>query len=451
MVILFFLARHNAFIPKPPLLTRFKHNLGSSLSSSCLFSSKEENLEDMRRLLEASWNVDTMGAVPTNPEDAADGAADSINAAKDNGESLFFVDLLLPSYDISQGINMYDEVLAVEFCIALADSLEDKTCVLVRDAKTLNSVNRVLEARERNQLDEDEEEDDDDKEEIIIDIDDKDEEETEFYDDFADFGGAIGGEPDREMPTSLTTEDAAPKTTEDVDAFREQLMTKWDDPPAQKSEAPAKKSVEGPEAADFSSLPKPTNKEPAAAATPSKDRLYRLASLFGDARISTGSDMMDQVGKAVNENGKPTDDEETIIILSAVGKDEMIAVRSLAAKYKGNKNIVLVNCQLDPLPRELIGAKTVYSILPLVARPVVSDANVFGNEKPQDESETPPKVVVMRRYPKDWEVYVDADGNGFELADVVKASQIRGKKGPPMEWIAGCVKRHMESKLGGGR
>jgi hypothetical protein len=56
----------------------------------------------------------------------------------------------------------------------------------------------------------------------------------------------------------------------------------------------------------------------------------------------------------------------------------------------------------------------------------------------------------MRRYPKDWEVYVDADGNGFELADVAKESQIRGKKGPPMEWIAGCVKRHMESKLGGG-
>jgi mannose/fructose-specific phosphotransferase system component IIA len=57
----------------------------------------------MRRLLEASWNIETMGAVPTNPEDAADAAATSIQSAVDNGESLFFVDLLLPSYDISQG------------------------------------------------------------------------------------------------------------------------------------------------------------------------------------------------------------------------------------------------------------------------------------------------------------------------------------------------------------
>lgn len=159
--------------------------------------------------------------------------------------------------------------------------------------------------------------------------------------------------------------------------------------------------------------------------------------------------MMDQVVKAVSANGKPTEDEETVIILSAVEKDEMIAVRSLVAKYKGKKNIILVNCQLDPLPRELIWANTVYSILPLVARPVVSDENVFGTEKPQDEGETPPKVVVMRRYPKDWEVYVDVDGNGFELADIAKASQVRGKKRPPMEYIAGCVKRYMESKLKG--
>ena len=162
--------------------------------------------------------------------------------------------------------------------------------------------------------------------------------------------------------------------------------------------------------------------------------------------------MIDEVVRAVSDNGLPTDTEETIIILSAVQKDEMIAVRSLAAKYKGKKDIIMVNCQFDILPRELIRAKTVYSILPLIARPTVSDENIFGSNKPPppEEGESPPKVVVMRRYPKDWEVYVDADGNGFELADVAKESQIRGKKGPPMEWIAGCVKRHMESKLGDG-
>jgi len=445
-----FLDGANSFLPTPSFTVTQQRRLNSRLAS-CLHSSKEDNLEDMRRLLEASWNVDTMGAVPTNPKDAADAAATSIQSAMlDSGESLFFVDLLLPSYDISQGTNMYDEVLAVEFCIALAESLEGKSCLLVRDEKTRNSVNRVLEARERSSLDEDQED-----EELVNDDDEEDEEEVEFFDDFADFGGPIGG-PDAETPSTAQGDVAPPTTREDVDSFREQLMDKWDEPITEGTDLFIGETTEKPKTADAPpQKPKEKNSKPPAKKTTkpvtpsSDDRLYRLASLFGDAKISSGPDMIDQVVKAVGENGKPTEDEETIIILSAVEKDEMIAVRSLVAKYKGEKKIVLVNCQLDPLPRELIRANTVYSILPLVARPVVSEQNVFGAEKPQNEGVTPPKVVVMRRYPKDWEVYVDADGNGFELADVAKASQVRGKKGPPMEWIAGCVKRHIESKLGG--
>ena len=437
LIILSLLDGANCFCPAPTLPTIPRRQHSCSSPPTCLFSSKQDdNLDDMRRLLEASWNIETMGAVPTNPEDAADAAATSIQSAVDNGESLFFVDLLLPSYDISQGKNMYDEVLAVEFCIALANSLEEQSCILVRDGKTRNSVSRILKARERNQAESDDEAT---NKEVITDEDDQDdEEESEFFDDFADFGGIVGGDSD-----TPTAKDAA---IENVDAFREQLMAKWDDPPAEKSDLPVKNSAEEAAAGmESSSPPKPEKQE-----SPD-DKLYRLATLFGDATISSGPDMFDQVVKAVSDNGLPTDNEETIIILSAVQKDEMIAVRSLVAKYKGKKNIILVNCQLDPLPRELIRAKTVYSILPLIARPVVSDENLFGgNKQPPQEGESPPKVVVMRRYPKDWEVYVDADGNGFELADVAKESQIRGKKGPPMEWIAGCVKRHMESKLGGG-
>lgn len=449
----------NSFLPSPPLTSARQRLAPPTSSRFCLYSSKEDNLDDMRRLLEASWNVDTMGTVPTNPQDAADAAATCIESAVDNGESLFFVDLLLPSYDISQGTNMYDEVLAVEFCIALAKSMEEKSCILVRDDKTKDAVNRVLDARERNRLDEDDEEDGSEKKLVEEDDDDGEEEEdVEFYDDFADFGGAIGSsDSDATEKPSLSKEGDLPEPTEDVDAFREQLMAKWDEPTVEGGNVPTEEPVEKSESDDSApsqpkqksvSPAKETSKQPA---PPTTDRFYRLASLFGDAKISVGPDMMDQVINAVGENGKPTDEEETIIILSAVEQDEMIAVRSLVAKYKGNKKIVLVNCKLDPLPRELIRANTVYSILPLVARPVVSAQNIFGRENPPEESLTPPKVVVMRRYPKDWEVYVDADGNGFELADVAKASQVRGKKGPPMEWVAGCVKRHMESKLGGGR
>jgi Domain of unknown function (DUF1995) len=407
-----------------------------------LKSAKEDNLDDLRRLLEASWNADTMGAVPTNPEMAAREATVSLKSARENGQSLFFVDLLLPSYDITQGPTMYDDVLAVEFCIALSKALEDKTCILVRDENTLKSVSRILDARERDRRRDDEEfmEDDDD--------DDEDDEEDDenidvvFYDDFADFR-SIG---DGEVAVSTTKGDAAMPAGDDVDVFREQLLASWN---STKAEGQSDTGTEKPQNAaprelNFKTTSKKNKMNPSA---PKMGRLYRLASLFGDATISSGPDMIDQAIKAVTANAQPTEDEETIIILSAVTKEEMIAVRSLVAKYRRKKNIVLVNCQLDPLPRELISATTVYSILPLVAKPVVSERNVVG--KPEEiKGEAPPKVVVLRRYPKEWEVYVDASGGGFELADTAPASQV-GKKGPRMEWIAGCVKRHLQSKLGG--
>ena len=421
-----FLDGAQSFLPTPALTRRQR------LHFLPVHSSNDDNLDDMRRLLEASWNSDTMGAVPTNPEAAADAAATSLRSAMNNGESLFFVDLLLPSYDITQGSNIYDDVLAVEFCIALSKALEEKSCILVRDEKTRNTVGRVLEARQRNRLEKDEEEvmgDDHDED----DDDDDEEEEEDEPEDFADLDSAT--------PSSTKAGATLPQT-DDVDAFREQLMAKWDDLDAVSEKPDKSKNPDVPPEAKNTS--KPPAKTAAELVAPG---FYRLASLFGDTKISTGADMMDQVIKAVAANGQPIDDEDTIIILSAVQKDEMIAVRSLAAKYKGKKNIVLVNCQLDPIPRELIRANTVYSILPLVAKPVVSEQNFFGSGNPQ-EDKAPPKIVVLRRYPKDWEVFVDADGNGFELVDIAKASQV-GKKGPPMEWIARCIKRHMESKLGG--
>lgn len=75
-------------------------------------------LEAMRRLLENSWDATTMGRVPL---DATAGAnevyaalmeAESLkNSGYDNSpNNIFFVELLLPAYDISQGERLYDEV-----------------------------------------------------------------------------------------------------------------------------------------------------------------------------------------------------------------------------------------------------------------------------------------------------------------------------------------------------
>jgi hypothetical protein len=415
-----FLISHS-FIPAPTLRKRpfFLRSLKSSYDDDNPLD------DDVRKLLESSWNADTMGAVPTNPGIAAREAAACLKSARENNaQSLVFVNLLLPSYDVMQGPNVYDDVLAVEFCIALAQALEDQACILVRDSRTLKTVSRVLEARERDLRPDKEWADDDDSNDDI---------DIETNDDFVS-SGSIG---DDEETIESTKKD-------NVDVFREQLMASWDGPTAEGNSVDAETEKPMRDSASRELTPENTNKKDTT--KPFRlERMYRLASLFGDAIISPGPDMINQAVKAVSVNAQPTEDEETIIILSAVRNEEVVAVRSLAAKYETNKNIILVNCQFDPLPRELVRAITVYSILPLVARPVVTERNFSG--KPNEKQE-PPKVVVMRRYPKDWEVHVDANGSGFELADIARASQV-GKKGPPMEWVLGCVKRHLQSKVGG--
>ena len=85
-----------------------------------IFSSSNDELESMRRLLESSWNSDAMGEVPSDVNAGANEAYSAILSASDRGINIFFVDLLLPSYDVTQGSNLYDEVLSVEYCIALS-------------------------------------------------------------------------------------------------------------------------------------------------------------------------------------------------------------------------------------------------------------------------------------------------------------------------------------------
>ena len=436
-----------SFIGSPRQRTRryFNNVISRRHHSFRLYLSAEEErgIDDMRRLLEASWNTETMGPVPTNADDAAEAAVTAIGNAADKTSQLFFVDLLLPQYDVRQGTNLYDEVLAVEFCIGLANKLKGKTEILVRDDKTIKTVSRILDARETARdlvSDEDDEEDDEDNEN-----DDDAEDEAnpplqedgiEFYDDFADFG-ALGGDE--------STEPTVSSSDSDVDSFRQQLIAGWSDDDASESPSTPDKDV-------FikSKAESPANDKKRE--TKTSIRRYRLASMLGSQEFSSGPDMQDQVVKAVRENALPKEDEETIIILSAVSCEEMIGVRALVSKYEGTKKIVLVNCSLQPIPRELMMAKTVYSIQPFIARPKVSEANVFGAnppaqgspDQPPSSPSTPPKVVVVRRFPRDWEVFVDV-GEGFELASTVPPGQV-DKKGPSMQFISGCVKQFLQSK-----
>jgi hypothetical protein len=403
-------------------------------------------VDSMRAMLESSWNTIKMGRIPVDAEAAAKEAYLSIIRAAtgattvdDNCEDImkeeddtnivgtFFVDLLLPSYDIKQvqkgQTNLYDEVAAVEYCISLANCFEGKTQIIVRDDKTLQTVTKVLDARERNKnimmnednnvdvkLDEEDHDDDD----VDVDVKNDDENNESVGDDLF-----VGEE--------TTT------TTNNMDSYRQKLISNWDeqDPTTTSEDDPKSKSED-------STIETSSASSSSASSSSSSKKSYRLASLFGNVRIDQGPDMATRIIQALRYNALAKDDEDNIIILSAIGKDEMVAVRALVTKYGNEKKIILVNCQFQPTPRELLSAETVYSVLPLMARKNMENENNNND----NNNEIPPKVVVLRRYPKNWEIFVDV-GNGYELAETVPING-SNKRGLSMQLIGRGVARHLD-------
>jgi len=318
---------------------------------------------------------------------------------------------------------LYDEVAAVEYCISLANCFKGKTEIIVRDDKTLQTVTNVLNARERNKIMMDEDNIDvvlDEKvgnDSIIEDDDSKNISDTDLF---------INEE-------TITTS---------MDTFRQKMISNWDESDIN---TPAENGPENQSNIDVDSssvsssstaqpISKDSSTKTSSASSFSNKKLYRLASLFGNARINPGPDMASRVIQAVRINALAKDDEKNIIILSAIGSDEMVAVRALVTKYGNEKRIIFVNCQFQPTPRELLSAETVYSVLPLMAKK--------NNNQNQNDNNIVPKVVVLRRFPKDWEIFVDV-GNGYELAETVAANG-SNKRGLSMESIARGVVRHLD-------
>jgi len=414
-----------------------------------------ESLDDLRRNLESSWNVYSMGQLPNTPTSAAEEAASAIMRAQaeDNVE-ICFVDLYLPQYDIAQGPNMYDEVEAIEFCMILTNCLTTKSVIYVKDQLSLNKVNRSLEKKRIDRLNSSEEEDmyETEEEEIVIDEDDpnwehdadgNDEDEdsdgsnqqssssiednvdSEFYDDFSE----LGLQGDTFFDPKATSDEAGSLVEKlSYDDISEQ-QPKQDGTKRKKRSKKVKRLFKREKSGEKMS----------GLATMSQN--YRLASLFGDSKISEGDKMTQDVVKAVKANGLPKQDEETMIILSANSEAEMLAIRALVSKYTDKKSIIFVNCRLDPLPLELESCTTVYHLTPFIATTVADPSNIF-NQNSQEEARSI-RAVSIRRYPGDWEVYVDADGNGFELAQKMSASKF-SNKGPPAEWIVGAIKSFLE-------
>lgn len=383
-------------------VTSFSTSLRTRRSRDLQLFSSEPNdgIDSLRSMLEVAWNSDTMGQVPSDAKIAANEAFSSILSASDKGISIFFIDLLLPAFDITQGSNLYDEVLCVEYCIGLAECFKDKSRILVRDQKTVDIVQRILDRREKERL-----------------------EAEPIQSDYEHNGGELATDDSDDInETDIlddTTVDDSISSTVGVDAFRQQLMSSWKSMDDREKSPPEVNKASSPDAP----LPKSKTRD-------TMEKRYQLASMFGDSKISQGADMMQEVVNALYRHAMPDEDQKNLIILSAIAMDEMVAVRSLASKYSGQKNIILVNCKLDPIPRELYGAETVYSMLPLIAR--AKDA-----EQVVPRGETIPKAVVLRRYPGDWQVFVDM-GNGFILANTAP-SDLSNKRGPPMKWIQQSV------------
>jgi len=382
--------------------TRQTIRLGSSLSND-----KSDDIDSMRKMLEASWNVKDMGIVPSTPEAAAEAAAESVKSAQEDGRSVMLIELLLPSYDITQGELYYDEILAAKFCIQLAKSLQKggKAAIFVKDGKGERLVNRVLKSNMDKTTDEPK---------TLAKVDEPKVEIVE-YNDFEDI-----------------TSSSTMFLVDDADLFRSQLDSTWDE-----DEEEADEKIEDlPTIKSQKPFPEPSFSE------------YQIGSLLGDTEIKVGSpDMFSQVVRAVDSNALPLIEEsESIVLLSACSDEEMVAVRRIVAVYENKKPIILVNCKLSPLPRELVAAETVYSLLPLMAKPTESSPeDLFQKRK----SSITPKIVVLRRYPRDWDIFVDVDGHsGFELVESVPVNSYMGgrQKGPSMDYIARCVKRHLQFK-----
>jgi hypothetical protein len=410
----FLLHRHSVF--------QYRHHNDyfqplNSESSSSENGGDESPLDAMRRMLEASWDAETMGRVPL---DSASGAMECVQAImsaamrKDGETGVFFVDLHLPAYDISQGERLYDEVMATEFCIELSNGLEGKSEILVRDQKTLDTVQKILSVREESAafLGYDDDDDDD----YLGEDDDSEQDDTTA---------------DATLPDSDDDEEEEIALNEDVDSFRQKLMSGWD---IADGETIGTGWQQNPLKASSESEPMKKGEAPC-----SNNKTYRLASMFGNARIGSGGDMPQDVVRAVRDNALACEDEQNIIILSPAGQDEMVGVRALVEKYESEKKIILVNCQFTQMPRELQSADTVYSILPLIAKEKRTGKDLVVDGDDGSSS----KVVVMRRFPKDWEIFVDI-GNGFELAETVPVTPTN-RRGIPMEKVTDSLTRYLKS------
>ena len=396
----------------------------SSGSSDSGSSSSSSAFEEMRQLLENAWNIPTMGRIPTTPENAVDECVDAMqrliqqNVNEKVQSNIYFIDILLPQYDISYGDKVYDEIYTAEFCIQFIQQLQIPTVIVYKDQAIVNTISRILNARSVTKSSDKSEE-----QPVAIDR-------PLEYDDF-------------EEMESMQKDDLS------IADFRKSLMQTWDTSPSTvdsgNTRIPDEEKIEQEE--------KKREIDIIAGTRQQQKLYYRIGSLFGNATISKGADMIEDVMRAVQMNdGLPYDHEQMMVIISPISKEEMYAIRAIVNKYNEVKSrkvtIVLFNCKLQPMPQEIMRGQTIYSILPLIGKKKDASLSTATGSLVQ------PKVVVLCRYPYDWQVHVDlgiiANG-GFECIASIPVRDVQllrssTSRGPSMEWIQSVVQRYMQQQ-----
>lgn len=175
------------------------------------------------------------------------------------------------------------------------------------------------------------------------------------------------------------------------------------------------------------------------------DSMYRLGSFLGDeSPPKPGPDSIKQIVKLVASNAVAQEDdiaEDTIIINTPISQVDLVGVRWLVSNYGKDKTIILFNNRLNPLPNECKDAETVYSFLPLSIKSKTANVTRLYNFSH--------RVILLRRYPNDWEIHVDGSKggeDGYRCISSFKPSEV-GKRGPSMDMIALRVQKYMEKTL----
>jgi hypothetical protein len=381
----------------------------------------DTRLDALRSILELSWNQPSMGIVPTTPTNAAIAATECISNAIQSSSSsnIMMIDLRLPSYDIIEGQRAYDSMAVYNFGVELASRMQQiglvrKSLLLVRNGRECDEM----------KINTDEYENDNDDEDNLL---------------------------------------SKWRKEEEADEFRKNLMSSWE----------SSSSVTNSEANKDSSIVSSTSSSSSSSSSYSKSASsedskviiddthsasHRLWSMVGNElnnndidTPSSAVDTFNDIISAVDVNARLQSNEDAIIILSPYDTTDIVALRRILSRYGPTRiPIIIVNARFNTNPIELDNALLVYGMLPLVAKAVRESSS---SRKEEDNTTNTPglRAVIMKRYPKDWTVYVDVNGDGFVEAknDNDRSGGVGGgstKSFPSSEWIAQRVQAHVEGQ-----